>query len=337
MAEEKINTKQYISPLTLIPENILLASNWYKTEKKKLDTRFLQMGSQMEGDPLTQATGYGDQTKTIEWMLAQGWQVSNTTAVRDWGYTAVAGTISPSFQWWIITYHLERRVLDPEKALNDLIASFTNAYNAGRDLNSTRYDDILTLYTVMLDRTEDELMGMTTDNSAYEALMNQIFARIEAENNTHTTDVAGGFDTYGESMRLQINTKFDNLVSQTRSALISRGLFNTTTWDSSNSGVERERTLALTDFDDKLMIRRVELKTQLHAVRVRMWNDIIAARQRLFDQLKQADDKYTEMRNRVMQAMLDFMERRTDSYPDLASIAQLTNQLGSGGASYPAP
>ena len=58
-----------------------------------------------------------------------------------------AGRCSPPSPWGgETTYVLRRRIIKPENVLDDLVQSYTDAYNEGRQLNDQRYDDL----TVML-------------------------------------------------------------------------------------------------------------------------------------------------------------------------------------------
>jgi len=39
------------------------------------------------------------------------------------------------------------------------------------------------------------------------------------------------------------------------------------------------------------------------------------------------------LRGNIMNALMNFMERRTDSYPDMSSIGQIATNLGAGSVS----
>lgn len=60
-------------------------------------------------------------------------------------------------------------------------------------------------------------------------------------------------NNYGDSIRSQINQRFDNESAKAKQNLVSKGLYSTTTWTSVSSGIERERSLALSDLEDKII------------------------------------------------------------------------------------
>lgn len=116
-------------------------------------------------------------------------------------------------------------------------------------------------------------------------------------------DMLGGYrDRYGRTMSgleglgqaeaQRINQQFDRLGAQTQQSAVGRGLYNTTVTDSLMRGVEDQRAQA-----------HAELQEQLR-------------RENLGYHSQQSKDT------------LDFMERRTDSYPSLEMLAQLSQQLG---------
>ncbi len=294
---DKINPLLYITDTDPRQEAVVSASNWYNTETESLT--------------LTE--------NELAWMKAQGWETTSTHANTD-------GTT---------TYGLRRRILDPELALNSLISSFTAAYNDGRNLNDQRYDDIITLHSVMLDKAEDKLIAGDDDNTVYNddvfnSLIETIIGNIETDQSSYETSVEGSLDNYGDSIRSQINTRFDNQLAGTKQDLINRGMYNSTVWDSISAGIERERSLALNDIEDKITQMQLNLEHRIYDTKVAMRQAFISARDRLRNVLFNSVDRKLTIRNAIIQALMNFMERRTDSYPDLGEIGQLTSKLGVG-------
>jgi len=300
---DKINPAAYITDVDPTPEGIITSSNWY--EWQNID---IEDGTQ------------------IPWLLAQGWVITSTRT----SFNAETG-LHETYQW-----SLKRRVLRPESALRDLIISFTNAYNTGRNLNDQRYDEIVTLYTVMLDKSEDEMNSLSSDNSTYDDLVETILAELSASWTTLSADLTGVYDDYGTDATDRINTQFDNRVAEARASLIDRGAYNSTIWDSINTGIERERASALGELADKITDRDVALKDRLYSLKADMQTKILAARDRIRSYVQNSEIQTIGMRNQVLQALLQFMERREDGYPDLGTIGQLATNLGAGqGGSYP--
>jgi len=298
---DKINPSAYITDTDPVNEAVMDSSGWYEWQ-------FLDLGS-------------GDHSEKLPWLIAQGWTIA---------YASESGGV--------YTYCvLRRRVLKPETALKDLITSFTNAYNEGRTLNDQRYDEIVALYTVMLDKTEDSLNSLQSSDTTYDALIENLLADVKTDYDDHKDEMDGLFDDYGDAQRTRIATQFDNQVAESRASMIARGLYNTTTWDSLYAGVERERARALTDLEDKILERQAALADRLFALKDNMRGKILAARDRLRSHMQDLDVQRVGLRNTVLQAMLGFMERREDGYPDLSNIGQLASNLGASQPTYPAP
>ena len=347
---EKINPLLYITDTDPVPEEILDASGWYETEYMEIE-----QGEKAEG--------------FLAWFLAQGWVLydQNTSSVvtgqfwkwdgtssppdfnshpsfdaigyETWSKTeyTVLGSTSFSGRWYNSTsanlvYRLKRRKLQSERVLGDMISQFTGAYNEGRSINDQRYDELVSLYAVMVSNTEDELntiLAESQDSSTgYEALIEAVIGLLTTDYTTHAADVTGDLDTWGTSMIAEINTRFNNLVTALRQDLVTKGLYNTTVWTTSNSGIEKDRSTALTDLNDKIVDKQLALKDRIHVFQVDMRQNVMEAYFRLMK--ANQDNLFTplEFRNRMMTAMLAFMERRTDGYPNLGDIANIAGSLG---------
>ncbi len=225
---------------------------------------------------------------------------------------------------------LQRRAIKPESVLDDLVESYTDAYNEGRKLNDQRYDDLVVLYKAVLSESQDEWDSLLSKDDAYEAVIEALISSIVSDHSTYAADVEGSLDDYGDSIRLQINTRFDNELTKAKNSLVSRGMYNSTLYETLSAGIERERTLALTDVEDKITQQQLDLKNRVHAEKVSMRSRILAARDRMHSMLTGAADSRLAARNAVVEALARFVERRTDSYPDLAEIGNLAASLGAG-------
>lgn len=310
---DKINPMSYIVDTDPVPEAVLDASGWFETEYMTIESS-------------------DRQAAYLEWYMAQGWIVYNETRRSE--VVVVENSLIPNQTTTIVykTFYLKRRKLQSERVLNDLIRQFTNAYNEGRSINDQRYDEIVSIYNVMLDKTEDDIS--TTEGSGYDytADIEALIALFETDFNTYVADVDGLLDDYGAPRLADINIRFDNELSKARQTLIDRGLNNTTVWASVSAGIERERERALSDAEDKIVDRKILNKTKIHEYRTDFRNRTLLAYERLMA-LKR-DNKLTPLkyRNDVLSAMLNFMERRSDEYPGLEGLANIAAQLGYGEA-----
>lgn len=261
----------------------------------------------------------------VPWLLLQGWAITNQSN------PVIDNATGARTQ----TFKLRRRIIKPEKALQKLINSQTSAYNSGRQLNDMRYDDIVTLWAVLIDKTETELNSLGGDDDEYEDLVDTVLTDIEADYQAYKVASDGIFDDYGVAQLLRINTAFDAKLAEGRSVLLTRGMYNSTIWTDTSSGIERERQFAITDLDDKIADKQQGLNDRLFKARVQVRTDILAARDRLRSYLSKSGEVHTAMRNRLQEAMNAFMERREDTYPDINGIGALATSMGAGSVNHP--
>lgn len=229
-----------------------------------------------------------------------------------------------------VLYYLSRQVIHPALVLRDLIASYTTAYNEGRHLNDQRYDDVLLLYAVVLDKTEDTLNSNADLDTTHKALIESIIAAMEAAYSAYATDVDGDLDSWGTSLLAEINARFDAESSKANQSLIDRGLYTGLLTTNASTAVERERSRALAQAQDTITQRQLELKHKVYDEGQAMRDRILLAYERLRSYLAGALDRQIAVRNAAADALGRFVERREDDYPDLTEIGRLAAALGQG-------
>ena len=249
----------------------------------------------------------------VGWMHAQGWK---TTSI------VTSGGIS--------TYFFSRRILRPENVLADLVQSYTEAYNEGRQLNDQRYDDLLVLYTALLDKTENTFNTQETADGTFETLIEALITSLGTDFDAWSADVDGDLDAWGETLRDDIDARFDAELSKAQQSLIDRGLYSSAHWTTISAGIERERSRALNQAEDTIAQRQLELKNKVYAEQESMRARVMAARDRLRTYLSSARDRQVAVRNATAEALGRLVERREDSYPDLSEVGRLAAGLGAG-------
>ncbi len=257
----------------------------------------------------------------IGWMLAQGWVIGSTREItRTYGSTAITTT----------EYTLYRRSVSPQDVLADLVASYTSAYNDGRTLNDQRYDDLIVLWSAVLDKSEDSFNNLEAGDETYETLIGSLVSGIDTDFDTYAADVDGDLDDWGTDLLAEINARFAAELSKAQQSLVDRGLYSSTMWTTISAGIERERTRALNNANDTIEQRQLELKHKVYAEEVSVASRVLAARDRLRTFLHAAKDRQVAIRNSVVDALARLVEGRTDSYPDIAEIGRLATALGAG-------
>ena len=250
----------------------------------------------------------------LAWLFAQGWEIANIT-YDEYGFGT--GT-------------LRRTESQAEEILTSLITDYVTAYNEGRSLNDQRYDELVTIYEATLANSQVEFALMEADDAAYDVLVEDIITLIGTDHTTYAADVDGDLDDWGTSVTTRINARFDNQLASAAQGLTNRGMYNSTVWASIATGIERERELALSDLADRQIVLELSLKERIQNHLDGVRSRVLAARDRLRGTIHNASDQRLAARNAIIQAMTSFMERRTDSYPDLAQVGQMAAALGTG-------
>jgi hypothetical protein len=230
---------------------------------------------------------------------------------------------------------LKRRKMQTELVLKDMIAQFTKAYNEGRQINDERYDELVALYALMLSRTEDEadaFAGLNVDD--FKPLAKLVTDEIKKAIEEYRNAVGNLPSDWMQSRIDEINRKFDALLSEAKSKMVSAGTYNSTVWPTIVSGVERDRQIALNDLKDDMVTLKVDVYGKIASMTADVGKNLLDCEIRILEMQNKMMLGPTEMRNQVFKWMLDFMERRDDDYPGLESIAQIAERLGySDGAS----
>jgi hypothetical protein len=211
-----------------------------------------------------------------------------------------------------------------------MIREFTEAYNEGRTLNDRRYDEIVALYNVMLDKSENEIAATESTYVSYDAIISAIITGLPAYHTEYKTEVDALLLGYGTSLLEGVNTRFDNELATARQNLVNKGMYNSTIWTSISAGIETQRSKALADANDTITGRKLASGESVQRVRMEVASRIEAASFRFLEMKRTRGFGASEFRNNILSAMLNFMERRTDEYPGLDGLAGIAAQLGYG-------
>ena len=314
---DKISPLLYITDTDPVPEAVMNASGWFETEYITLtvETRETKEGKTTTGG------------EYISWFMAQGWSKDRLL------FSTSTRTI-PKPEDWVVTtteiFQYKRRKLQSERVLNDMIREFTEAYNEGRTLNDSRYDEIVALYNVMLDKSENEIAVTEASYVSYDSIIAGIIAGLPANYTDYKTEVDALLVGYGASLLAGVNTRFDNELATARQNLVNKGMYNSTIWTSVSAGIEVLRSKALADANDTITVRKLAAGEGVQRVRMEVANRIEAASFRFVELKRTRGFGASEFRNNILSAMLNFMERRTDEYPGLDGLAGIAAQLGYG-------
>ena len=262
---------------------------------------------------------------------------SETTGDASTSGSSTSTTEQQGGPWWYAytKLRLKRRKMQSELVLKDMISSFTKAYNEGRQINDERYDELVALYALMLSRTEDEANafgGLSTED--FKPLADAVVAACKDALEKYGASADNIPADWMQSRIDEINRKFDALVAQAKSDMISKGTYNSTVWPTTMSGIERDRQLALNGLKDDMVTLKVDVLGKIAAMKADIGQKLLDCEIRIIEAQQKMLLGPTEIRNTVFKWMLDFMERREDDYPGLEQLATIASQLGyaEGGA-----
>ena len=226
---------------------------------------------------------------------------------------------------------LKRRKMQSEAVLKDMISSFTKAYNEGREINNARYDELVALYAIMLNRTEDEANafgGLSADD--FKPLADAVVAAVKDALEKYRGAVGDIPADWMKSRIDEINRKFDALVGQAKAKMVSEGTYNSTVWPTTLSGIERDRQYALNNLKDDMVTAKIDAYGKIATITADIGKNLLDCEIRIIEAQQKMLLGPTEVRNTVFKWMLDFMERREDDYPGLDQLVTIADRLGYG-------
>lgn len=210
---------------------------------------------------------------------------SNTSGTADAEGSAEQTVEAGGAPYWYAYQKIKlvRRRMDGELVLKDMIASFTKAYNEGRQVNNSRYDELVALYSLMLSHTEDEANAIPVidlKSEDFVKLGEEIASSVEASLNISPADIRGLYDdalanirdalsslketannlpsNWLASREADVNRQFDAKIARAKATMVANGTYSGTVWPNVESGYERDRQYALTDLADSVVTLKVD-------------------------------------------------------------------------------
>ena len=205
-----------------------------------------------------------------------------------------------------------------------LLNQYTAAHNAGKQANEQRYQDILAGYKDLIGQSSD-MLGGRVDN-----LRGTVGGITDTLDSRFGDRYRQGMDLLqgaGDDERARIERARRAQVGSIGQNLTSRGLNNTTIAASMENAVNRNTNEAYRDLAERLRREQLATHTQLSG------DQLAALQNNLWQGLGYVDSaQLAQIQNQLQlpQSMLDFMERRNDTYPSQAELIQLMMQLGRG-------
>lgn len=232
---------------------------------------------------------------------------------------------------------LKRRRMQSEAVLKDMIASFTKAYNEGREINNERYYELISLYAIMLSRTENEANNLSFTVEDFKPLADMIVKAVKDALEKFSGAVENIPKDWMQSRIDDINAKYDALVGEAKSKMVTNGTYNSTVWPTTLAGIEKQRAYALNNLKDEMVTVKIDAYGKIATITADIGKRLLDCEIAVIEAQNKMLLGPTEIRNTVFKWMLDFMERREDSYPGLDQIVTVADKLGYADGGMAAP
>ena len=237
----------------------------------------------------------------INWFIARGW------GVVSWALTDPSSITDYAY--------MQKGQFDERRVLQALVDEFTSMFNEGRTINDTRYEEILAILAAVMDKTGDGLNLLETDETTFVSLVEGVISVLLAEYTAHNTDISGYLNSWGDSQRERVDDKYDADSAAKQDSIIDRGFYNTSVWDAADLGIEAERASADLELEDRILVKQLENKRYLYGAQVDIRMKFLEARNRLVSLKHAQGSGRIDLRNKVIDGIAGFAERRTDEYP----------------------
>lgn len=222
---------------------------------------------------------------------------------------------------------LARRKLQADALLKEMMSSLASAYNEGRNIDASRYDEIVDLYALMIANTEKDLAALSFDMTSLKPLIDEILDYCKEALDEFKAQAGNIPEEWMQSRIDEINRKFDAIISKARSQMISAGTYNGTIWRSVESGYERDRQSALNDLKDESVMLKIDAYGKIASITTDIGKAILEAATRFADLQKLALSPI-DLRNSLALKLLDFMATRENPYPTNTEIGAIADRLG---------
>lgn len=223
---------------------------------------------------------------------------------------------------------LKRRRLVAERVMQSMVDSFTEAYNGGRAIEDMRYNEIVSLYGLMVSRSEAEGNAIISGATDLMPLANRMAEAALAAVGKADEDADAAAELVAGNRERDVNRQFDLLVAQTKAQMVTNGTYNGTLWPSVHAGIERQRSEALDKAREAGATARLNVRQSAATLRSNVLGSLLQAMQSVASAADQRKVTATEMRNSVLKWMLDYIGSREESYPELEEISTVAERMG---------
>lgn len=277
--------------------------------------------------------------EALGWHLAQGWQVE--TVVMD-------NTTQPPTPYYTMT----KNVFNHLRVLQDMLNSYTVAYNDARWANTGRYADVIDNWTALISSTEnyhdDQVEDTNAHNTDFLNNLDTYMGEVDAEIDSNLSDVSTQttllLDDLGATEVARINEQFAASLAEQLENLMDRGMYTSSVAADITARNVRDRDEQLQKLYDSLAREKADNQHKIAEHRHRGITEkmgefqVQLETQRTVhaDNMKQMS-YFLQERNQLMVGLYGFVERREDIGPSVDDLTKIAVGLGDSGAGWVSP
>jgi hypothetical protein len=250
------------------------------------------------------------------------------------GFIVNGGTehyIDGEFAGYLLNMY--RNKFDRMSAMQTLLNTMVFSFNEGRDLNQTRYEDLVSNLQTLLSNNQADVTSFLNNSvidsaTGYVTLLISSLDTLITDYEDHADTATDFLTNLGITELARINEQFDNLQTTQDQALVNRGFYSSALATQVTAQVDRERTQAIIELNDRLNREKFENQHRLYEQQFRMRMESIRVRQSTGDFHSQLIRYQLDQRSNLALALFGLVERREDDYPGVGDLAATVASMG---------
>lgn len=250
------------------------------------------------------------------------------------GFIVTGGTenyIEGEFAGYLL--NMRRQKFSRLDAMQVLLNTQVFSFNEGRELNQTRYEDLVSNLQSLLSNNQADVTAFLADevtdpSTGYITLLLSTLDTLGTEYTTHSAAATAFLTGLGTTELARINEKYDNLQTAQNQLLANRGFYSSAVATQVTAQVERERNEAIAELNDRLNREKFENQHRLYEQQFRMRMEALRVRQSTGAFHSELIKYQLDQRSNLALALFGLVERREDDYPGVGDLAATVSSLG---------
>jgi hypothetical protein len=217
-------------------------------------------------------------------------------------------------------------------AMQILLNTMVFSFNEGRELNQTRYDDLLTNLQLLLSNNQADVTSFlntaVTNSTGYVTLLVSGLDALETDHTSHAATATAFLTGLGTTELARINERYDNLLTSQSQLLSNRGFYSSVVATQVAAQVERERNEAIAELNDRLNREKFENQHRLYEQLTKVRLESMRVREGAGKFHSELIRYQLDQRSNLALALYGLVERREDDYPGVGDLAATVASMG---------